>query len=187
MLQLDRASDCAGECMSVQETSGEESVELSAADASEIARLLQLLLEKAPPQLEERVILQLSPAASSKDRARRSTLIAKAHALFSERKRRSQHFNSVIFGEPAWDMLLALYITEDSGTRLSIGKLVGLIGEPQTTALRWINYLEKERLIARQVDLRDRRAVTIEMTDKARQKLDEYFATLPVALPPQGR
>ncbi|MFL6725213.1 MAG: winged helix DNA-binding protein [Sphingomicrobium sp.] len=164
----------------MQKTSGESSVELSTADAHEIARLLRLLLKNAPPPSEQGVIIHKAHAAPRNEADGRNELVAKAQALFSERKRRSQHFNPVMFGEPAWDMLLALYISDVTGGRMSVGRLVSWIGEPQTTALRWINYLEKERLISRASDPRDRRAVTIEITDKARQKLDEYFAALPL-------
>jgi DNA-binding MarR family transcriptional regulator len=59
---------------------------------------------------------------------------------------------------------------------------VSWIDEPLTSALRWINYLEKERLISREPHPRDRRAVLIAITEKGRQKLDDYFSTLPIAL-----
>lgn len=159
-----------------QSTSVDTPIELSAADAREIARLLELLLKKELGPSAENLLLNNLPEQTQE----RSVLIAKARAVFSERKRRSQHFSPVMFGEPAWDMLLALYITDFAGGRLSIGKLVSWIGGPQTTALRWINYLEKERLISRATHPRDRRTVFVDITDKGRQKLNEYFATLSV-------
>jgi DNA-binding MarR family transcriptional regulator len=87
-----------------------------------------------------------------------------------------------MFGETPWDMLLALYVTDFAGGHQSIGQLVSWIGAPHTTALRWIDYLEKERLISRESDPRNRRIVIIEITDKGRQKLDDYFSTLRLPL-----
>ena len=48
-----------------------------------------------------------------------------------------------MFGEPAWDMLLALYFTEDAGPRQTVGRLIKMSNAPTTSALRWVHYLEK--------------------------------------------
>jgi len=82
-----------------------------------------------------------------------------------------------MFGEPAWDLLLCLYIMD--GRRVTFGKLVNMIGEPMTTAVRWLDYLEKEHLIARRPDPSDRRMVCIELLDRGRDILDSYFASSP--------
>ena len=47
----------------------------------------------------------------------RDALVERAHKVFVARARRSRHFNSAMFGEAAWDMLLALYVTEKSKAR----------------------------------------------------------------------
>jgi DNA-binding MarR family transcriptional regulator len=174
-------SSRSGECMSVQQADSTDSpIQLSASDAREVARLLELLLKKDFRPSADNSLL----GHSSQEAQERSLLVAKARAVFSERKRRSQYFSPVMFGEPGWDMLLALYITDFAGGRLSTGKLINWIGEPHTTALRWIDYLEKERLISREPDPRDRRTVLVDITEKARKKLDDYFASL--ALPWSG-
>lgn len=101
--------------------------------------------------------------------------------MFFERKRRTQYFNSAMFNEPAWDMLLALYITEVAGSRQSVGKLISWVGVPQTTALRWIAYLEKEHLVSRETDLVDRRIMYIDLTERGRDSLERYLATMNLA------
>lgn len=169
--------------MSGHGSSTEGQVELSAADAREIARFLGMLLKKELPSAQPGALLNPATAvgrgSNPEDRA---ILTAKARAIFAERKRRSKHFNPDMFGEPAWDILLALYITDFAGGRQSIGKLVSWIGEPQTTVLRWINFLENEQLISRGTHPRDRRTVIVDITQKGRQKLDEYFSELPLPL-----
>jgi DNA-binding MarR family transcriptional regulator len=167
--------------MSVHEFPAEDQVELSGADAREIARLLALLLKKELSSPEQNMLLG-APTEGPLRPEDRAILVAKARALFAERKRRSRHFKSVMFGEPAWDVLLALYITDFAGGRQSIGKLINWTGEPQTTALRWINYLEKERLISRETHPLDRRTVIVEITPKGRDQLDRYFSEVAVPL-----
>jgi DNA-binding MarR family transcriptional regulator len=168
--------------MSVQPSPIEDRTELSAADAREIARLLGLLLKKELPPSEQNILLNKGPDEQPQPPEDRAILVAKARVVFSERKRRADYFKPVIFGEPAWDMLLALYITDFAGGQQSIGKLVNWIGAPQTTALRWINYLEKEHMVSRGTHPRDRRTVIVDITAVGRRKLDQYFSELRVPL-----
>lgn len=152
-------------------------VTLSAEDAREVARLLALLLGDTARRITDAaVIAELGPAHEGV--VDRNRLAARARAIFFERKRRSQHFSPAMFSEPAWDMLLALYITDFAGGRQTVGKLISWVGAPQTTALRWIDYLEKERLVARHPEALDRRIVYVDLTDKGRSALDRYFSTL---------
>ena len=162
--------------MSEEASSTDDQTGLSAADAREFARLLQLLLREELPPADEGILLNHKPPQVLQDSEGRALLVAKARALFAERKRRSEHFEANMFGEPAWDMLLALSITDFVGGRQSIRKLVGWIGEPQTTVLRWLNYLEKEQLITRKAHPSDRRTVLVDITHKARHELDLYFS-----------
>lgn len=156
---------------------------LSADDAREIARLLELMLGRA--DVSERPHANESnhraPGTQSVARDRHS-LVSAARAIFFERKRRTQYFSPSMFGEPAWDMLLALYISDLAGSQQTVGKLIGWVGEPQTTALRWIDYLEMERLIVRTPAATDRRIVHLGLTDKGRAALDDYFRSLKLAL-----
>ena len=104
---------------------------------------------------------------------------SRRRGVMSERKRRARFFSKVMLGEAAWDMLLALYVTDFSGGRQTITKLVNWVDAPRTTANRWIDYLERERLIERTPHPHDRRFVFVNLTEKARSVLDEYFSTLP--------
>jgi DNA-binding MarR family transcriptional regulator len=155
----------------------EEEVVLSAADARQIARLLNLLQPRSDRRFNDNYLKDMSDGAKQFPRSPRGKLIARAEAVFSERNRRTQHLSRAMFGEPAWDLLLCLYIMD--GRRVTFGKLVNMIGEPMTTAVRWLDYLEKEHLIARRPDPSDRRMVCIELLDRGRDILDSYFASSP--------
>jgi DNA-binding MarR family transcriptional regulator len=104
-----------------------------------------------------------------------AVLQERARQLYVGRARRSQIFNKGMFGEPAWDMLLALYVTDQSGPRHTISGLVNLSGVPATSALRWLNYLEHEQLVSRDPNSTDKRVIHIKLTDMARSLLDAYL------------
>jgi DNA-binding MarR family transcriptional regulator len=80
-----------------------------------------------------------------------------------------------MFGEPAWDMLLVLYMSEQHGSRPTISSLTQFSGARPTTALRWLDYLEAQQLIGRETHPTDRRAALVWITDKAREALDSYL------------
>jgi hypothetical protein len=168
--------------MSEHENPAECQSESSSLDAPEFAQLLRTLIENELPFLDKKFVPKAIPLGGAQKTDTRAVLVAKARALFSERKRRAQYFSPIMFGETGWDLLLGLYITDFVGGQQTTGSLVSWIDEPLTSALRWINYLEKERLISREPHPRDRRAVLIAITEKGRQKLDDYFSTLPIAL-----
>jgi DNA-binding MarR family transcriptional regulator len=107
----------------------------------------------------------------------RSDLIECARQTYVNRARRGRVFSNVMFGEAAWNMLLALYVTDQSGQRHTVSGLANLSGSPTTTALRWLDFLEtKEGLVTRKPNPTDRRIYDVELTDKARQALDAYFS-----------
>ena len=82
-----------------------------------------------------------------------------------------------MFGEPAWDMLLALYVTESS-SRQTISQLTGHSGVPATTALRWIEHLVTQGFAHRRPHITDGRTTYIEISEKGRNDLDAYFSAL---------
>ena len=99
-----------------------------------------------------------------------------ARQMLLARRRRTRMFNKCMFGEPAWDMLLALYVGASAGPRYSVSRLSDLSGSPPTTALRWLDYLAKEQLVVRAPNPTDRRSDFIEITDKGRTALEQYLS-----------
>ena len=81
-----------------------------------------------------------------------------------------------MFGEAAWDMLLALYILDMSGQRQTVGSLLHFSGTPMSTAKRWLDFLSAHDLVRREAHPTDRRTAFIGLSDRARQKLDLYFS-----------
>lgn len=106
----------------------------------------------------------------------RKALVEKARRVLFNRRHRAKMFKKGMFGEPAWEMLLVLYVVDQGGRRHTIGSLTEVSGATMTTALRWLEFLEGERLIHRREHPTDRRSVFIELTDEARHALDVYFS-----------
>ena len=109
----------------------------------------------------------------------RNVLVEFARQIFVHRAKRSQFFDQVMFGEGAWDMLLALYIGERSDTRYhTVSGLLSFAGVPPSTAHRCLEYLEHEELISRRPHPTDRRVIYITLTDDGREALDKYFSNM---------
>jgi DNA-binding MarR family transcriptional regulator len=99
-----------------------------------------------------------------------------ARRILALRRARISILNKSMFGEPAWEMLLELYVNKDYGARLSVGRLSELSGAPATTALRWLDYLEKEKLVAREPNPTDRRTEFVELTEKGCSAMEQYLS-----------
>jgi DNA-binding MarR family transcriptional regulator len=151
----------------------ERTITLSRKDMAAARRLLQLLLG-----IDRHMLIALdgdAPKVSAQGHDR-SILIARARATFENRRRRTKVFGQSMFGEVAWDMLLALYIMDMSGPRHTAGDLMRLAGSPTTTANRWLGYLIAHGLVSRSEHPTDARTSFVSLTDMARTKMDEYFS-----------
>jgi DNA-binding MarR family transcriptional regulator len=98
-------------------------------------------------------------------RGSRAPTVAMARKFYQLRRRRSAYFDPMLFAEPAWDMLLDLYVAEREGRPMAV--LSACIGAaaPQTTALRWMRILETQGLIRKEVDKRDARRIYVRLTE----------------------
>lgn len=78
--------------------------------------------------------------------------------------------------DPAWDMLLDLFLARQHRRDVSVTSLCIASGAPTTTALRRIDALIGSGLIRRVPDKTDGRRTLVCLTDKAETMLTEYFA-----------
>jgi DNA-binding MarR family transcriptional regulator len=142
-------------------------VSLSDRDVQDAVRLLSVLAGVDAAALP--------PTARRQTDASPAQLIQRARSLISNRAKRSQVFGAAMFGEPAWEMLLALYVAE-GGPRQTVSRLAKLSGAPKATALRWMEYLSHAKLIRRELHPTDKRVVFVELTDHGRSKVDAYLS-----------
>ena len=105
----------------------------------------------------------------------------KVRDVLKSRRARDQFFDSNLFADPAWDILLELYAAQLGHQRLSVSALCDAAAVPATTALRWITSLEKIGLLVRRDDPMDGRRTFIFLAADAFDRMERYFATVPVA------
>lgn len=91
-------------------------------------------------------------------------LVSQAETLLTERRLRRRFLPAELFHEPAWDMLLALFVSHDERQPMNIKALVSMSDAPVTTSQRWIEHLHKLKLIDRVIDPTDRRRVEISLS-----------------------
>jgi DNA-binding MarR family transcriptional regulator len=151
-----------------------KTITLSERDIRAAAKLLNALVAVEADRSKE--LARLARKGGSHGDNNRRLLVEEARRTFAKRAQRSRFLGSSMFGEAAWDMLLALYVTEQSGSRHTVTGLLDLAGVPPTTALRWLDFLEEDDLVTRQPSPTDRRVNYVELTDKARKALDAYFS-----------
>lgn len=80
-----------------------------------------------------------------------------------------------IFGDPAWDLLLDLYIARAEGRRVAISNASAAAGVPPTTGLRWIAKLQQLGWIGRIGDVRDGRRAFVFLTDDGVQLIESLL------------
>jgi DNA-binding MarR family transcriptional regulator len=144
-------------------------------DLGAIRKLLCKLLDQLSDVNEDTTAIDQSSAAERSA----AHLPELAREILRDRRRRSKIFNPSMFGEPAWDMLLILYASMTDVPRLSVGRLSSLSGAPPTTALRWLDYLEMDRLVVREANPDDRRSDFVSLTDKGRSAMEQYLSETP--------
>jgi len=153
-----------------------KTVTLTERDLNDAVRLFRLF---ADPALSGH---DIGGFLSSEERAGgpsdRQSLAAKARLVLSSRLTRERYFRRDLFGEPAWEILLALYVIEDSGARFTISKLAECISAPLSTVVRWVKTLEEQSLVSRVNHPTDRRIIFVRLLDKGRKALDDYLSAI---------
>jgi DNA-binding MarR family transcriptional regulator len=97
-------------------------------------------------------------------------LSAAAAEIYRMRRARDHVLPSELTGEPAWDMLLAMYSEEATG--MTISSVCYGSGVPHSTAVRWISMLEQEGLIERVEHPRDEKIILVSLTASGRSLVE---------------
>jgi hypothetical protein len=116
--------------------------------------------------------------ATHPDRAQqRRAYVQLARHAYAIRRQRSTIFGSLeLFGEPAWDILLDLYIACAEEKPVSVSSACIGSAAPPTTGLRWLGVLAEQGFILREHDPEDQRRVLVRLSDKGISAMEKYFA-----------
>ena len=91
--------------------------------------------------------------------------LRRAKLVYSVRRRRDAAAGvGGLFGEPAWDILLDVFIAQLSRCDIQVSSVCIEAGVPATTILRWLARLEQEGLIYRASDNVDGRRRYVRLT-----------------------
>lgn len=98
-----------------------------------------------------------------------------AENLYNLRRQREKFFDKSLFGEPAWDLLLDLFIQGERGKQVSISSACVGAAVPTTTALRWVTTLMTKGLLCRVIDDTDARRSILKLTREGRQTMIRFL------------
>lgn len=101
-----------------------------------------------------------------------------ARRIMERRRARLTFLPPEFFGEPAWDMLLDLFVADREAKRISISSACIASGVAATTALRWLSRLEALDMVERNSDANDRRRIFVRITPLARQAIDDWLTRI---------
>ncbi|WP_407644415.1 winged helix DNA-binding protein [Erythrobacter insulae] len=102
-----------------------------------------------------------------------------ARDQYATRRRRETVFrNAELFGEPAWDILLDLYIAYVDQKTVSVSSACIGSAAPSTTGLRWLGILAEQGLVTREHDPDDQRRVLVRLSDHGLETMDAYFESV---------
>jgi DNA-binding MarR family transcriptional regulator len=101
--------------------------------------------------------------------------LERAETILRVRRARERLFSRAMIGEPAFDLLLCLYVR--SGQKeSSLTSLLRRAGIPHSSAMRWIRYLADKGFVELKDSMSDRRAICVELTAFGRTVMDEFLA-----------
>lgn len=99
-----------------------------------------------------------------------------ARRHYQVRRYRDRVFGTAdLFGEPSWDMLVALFIAIEEGRRLTAAELCSVAGAPFPTAYRWLALMESAGLIVRLFSENDPQESGIILSAQAREDMKNFF------------
>lgn len=110
-----------------------------------------------------------------------ATLVEVARRLYRLRKRRDAELGNLLFSEPAWDILLDLFISDYDDRQLSVSAVCIGARAPSATALRYLTLLQDAGLVERIRDATDGRRSHVTLTPLGRRRMTNLLAML--ALP----
>jgi hypothetical protein len=145
----------------------------------EIARHLRDAAIPLPRTAQPRSATAQSGGSDEPSRAQFLDLARRTYNL--RRQRAAILGNPELFGEPAWDILLDLYIAHVEGKPVSVSSACIGSAAPPTTGLRWLGVLAEHDLILREPDPADQRRVMVRLTQRGVEAMERYFAAAATA------
>jgi len=107
-----------------------------------------------------------------------SSTLAHVKSLIKSMQHRNAVLGAGLFIEPAWVMLLELYLAHLEKVRISVSSLCVSSGATHATALRRIDDLTKLGLVVRKDDESDKRRANIFLTTEGVEKISRLLSEI---------
>lgn len=102
-----------------------------------------------------------------------------AQRLFEERQLRNEFLQtSELFGEPAWDILLYIFLSQSKGKGAKVESLAVASRLPVTLAIRWLERLEYEEMIFAYRDEDETGEIFLRLTQETSSSISKYLQRL---------
>jgi hypothetical protein len=94
---------------------------------------------------------------------------------YRARRARDRYFDRTLFGEPAWDIMIDLFIQQSSGKTVSVTSAAIASQVPVTTALRHLAMLQKAGLVERMRSAADARVKLLRLTKEGYTRIGSWL------------
>jgi len=105
----------------------------------------------------------------------RITPAAIGRIIRSAREGRGGFFSADLFADPAFDMLLFVFLEEEAGRPVETSACYRASGVPRTTAVRWINMLVSNGMFESAPHPTDRRLALLSLSEETRTGVREWL------------
>jgi DNA-binding MarR family transcriptional regulator len=148
-------------------------------DVASVGRMAGEWISTHPEALSAEHLFSILPSAARSGEAPsdimpRDALLERAESILRVRRSRERLFSRAMIGEPAFDLLLHLYVRTQQG-ETSLNSLAKTAAIPYSSATRWITYLADKGLVERRRSESDRRVISVDLTPAGRAVLDEFL------------
>lgn len=129
-------------------------------------------LEKASKILRELAMVLNIDESTVFAQTEKEKLFECARHIYKARQASAEIFgDSHISSGPAWDILLDLYISKETGRDVSVTDATLAAGCPASTGLRWIQVLQDQGLVTRLRDSSDNRRMFLMLTEQGQSSV----------------
>jgi DNA-binding MarR family transcriptional regulator len=94
-----------------------------------------------------------------------------ARRILAARRRRQRYLPAELLGEPAWDLLLDLLVSQSEGREVPLKDACIASGVPATTAMRCLEGLRSKGLVDHTPDPVDRRRKLLVLTPSGEERI----------------
>ncbi|MDQ1232334.1 hypothetical protein [Sphingomonas sp. SORGH_AS_0879] len=96
----------------------------------------------------------------------------------SAREGIGRFFDASLFADPAFDMLLFVFLEEEAGRPVETSACYRASGVPRTTAVRWINMLVSLGMFESAPHPTDRRLALLSLSEQTREGVRQWLTSL---------